>query len=335
MASVTGQKIFQEIKSKSLRPVYYLHGNEGFLISELARAIEKCWAAKDSYDRDVLYGDELDVAELRATCESYSLFESRKMILIRNCEKISAKQWKEMAPIIENVADDKLLLFLGAGVGSGKRKKLPVAVSSQKKLATVQCEQCTLDEFSTWARKLARRNKKRITLPAIHHLQDCGGLSLQILKQNIEKAALFGGEDSPEISVDHVASVAANTRIELVFAFTDALCMGDRKDALNQLNRLVAQGEEPIAIVGLVARQFRWMVEIVDLMEMRLNAERIAKDIGLYPKLVRNLMRLCKLKGVSGVRSGLKETLKADRLLKSSAQPAHMILSRLTLNLIN
>jgi len=76
------------------------------------------------------------------------------------------------------------------------------------------------------------------------------------------------------------------SKLENIFALTDALKTKNPETALRLLNNQIDHGEEPIKILGTIAWQFRMIWEVKHFQKQNLPSGQIAKAMGANPFVV-------------------------------------------------
>jgi DNA polymerase III delta subunit len=99
---------------------------------------------------------------------------------------------------------------------------------------------------------------------------------LALLKAEIEKLAT-AAHPGP-ITADHIGLLTPTAPNQRVFRFLDASLMGDLRSALDELERLIAAGEEPAMLLAQLLGQME-LATVVAAADKR-NADAIARDLG-------------------------------------------------------
>lgn len=148
----------------------------------------------------------------------------------------------------------------------------------------------------------------------------------------MDRAALFAG-GADEIRREHVSAVGYRASPEDVFRLSGGILSGDRAAALVMMETLMRQGEEPIALIGLLARQYRWLLGILALRAEGKADQNIASECGIYPNAAKLLFPASRRLGGKGVVKSLVALAEADHMLKSSRLPREHVLTKLVLTL--
>ena len=83
------------------------------------------------------------------------------------------------------------------------------------------------------------------------------GLNTAQWSQELEKLALYAGDDGRELTREDVNRVISGSREVLIWDFCHAVLSGEAKTALAQLSALLAQDESEVGILVLLAGQVR------------------------------------------------------------------------------
>ena len=112
-----------------------------------------------------------------------------------------------------------------------------------------------------WLRERARGAGLDLRPEAAQALVDLVGEDLARLAAEIEKAALYAGDDR-RVSEEIVSALAGETRTRQYWELTQALEEARRADALRLVSQLLASGDEPLILLAWVVGYLRdlWRV---------------------------------------------------------------------------
>jgi len=82
------KKIMADLRGGKFKPVYALHGEEGFFIDRIALEIERL--AVEDHERDfnqtILYGRDADPDQVKDTCLRYPMMAERQLVIVRELQ---------------------------------------------------------------------------------------------------------------------------------------------------------------------------------------------------------------------------------------------------------
>jgi DNA polymerase-3 subunit delta len=135
----------------------------------------------------------------------------------------------------------------------------------------------------------------------------------------IEKLALYAkGTAMPE---DLEALVRPDLQSN-IFRFVDALGAGDRSEALELLEALLATGEPALRIVYMVRRQFRLLARARSLFEGGASRSEVASEIKVPPFVAKKLEEQARRMDEGDLERALALILDLERGLKGGSDLA-------------
>jgi DNA polymerase-3 subunit delta len=141
----------------------------------------------------------------------------------------------------------------------------------------VQVAKLRPSERASWLRAEVRRLGRKADEAAVAALIDTVGQDLRELAGAVAK--LHVAVPPPAVlTAAHVTEFLAQTADRGVFELTDAVFARNAPKALAHLDSLLAQGEDPIGLLGMLARQLRLLVQASE--QARMPAGQLAAEIG-------------------------------------------------------
>ena len=194
-------------------------------------------------------------------------------------------------------------------------------------------------ELTRWLGVWAKQTHK-IELPgaAADMLVELVGVELGLLDQEIAKLALMTG-DKKRITSDLVSQHAGSWRVKSVWDMLDAALDGNAREALDQLDRLLAAGEQPVGLLAQIASPLRRMAAATRLVlngeaaGRRTDVRRALVTAGIKFKVDESVKRLKRIGRQRGAQI-YRWLLEADLDLKGDSQlPPRLIIERLLLRI--
>ncbi len=332
MANISESKLKEELHKGRLRSLYFLVGSDAFKLDYYAeQALRVRFPDGQPILREIVYGDEVDPATLLDSARTLSLWDPHKFILVRQSERISAKTWEALLPFLE-MEFDRCTVFFQCAKIDGRMKFFQALSKAGEHAVQVKLDPSSGGEWNKWLQAFLKDTGKEISDEARPILQEWTGDSLIELKHLVDRAALFAG-GADEIRREHIYAVGYKANPEDVFRLSGGILSGDRAAALVMMETLMRQGEEPIALVGILARQYRWLLGILALRAEGKGDQSIASECGIYPGAAKLLFPASRRLGGKGVVKSLVALAEADHMLKSSRLPREHVLTKLVLTL--
>ncbi|WLV23617.1 DNA polymerase III subunit delta [Aciduricibacillus chroicocephali] len=286
-------EIMNRLKKKEVAPVYLIYGTEPYFAQNIKTAIEGL-IFRDDEERDISVYDleETPIESAVGDAETYPFFSERKLVLANNPGFLKASGDK--LPFEHDVA--KLEQYLEAPVPYSvlvltapyekldERKKI---VKLLKKHAVVaECHPVKEQQIGPWIDQIAKEHNIVIEKAAYEIFEVELGSNLRMLENEIQKMALYAGEDkviTKELAEKLIAKTTNSTAIGLV----DKVIDKDLNGALRIFQELEKMKEEPIALLGLLAFQFRTILRVKLMKAKGYSQQQMQKQLGVHPYVVK------------------------------------------------
>ncbi len=216
--------------------------------------------------------EEVALEKALEDLDTYSFLSEKKVILLENIEAIKYDDFKEdmdhLLKYIENPNPDNLLII--------EAKKLNNTTKITKELKKA----CTYQLVEMDNQKYIKEFFKdfKIEPATIRFLEEycLGDFSKIVNECNKLKSYKW---DEKVITKDDIYEMVVEKlgdSKDLTFAFSRALAMRDRKEALKKYRELLAYNIEPLSIIGLLASQIRIIYQVKLLEKDHLKDKEIA-----------------------------------------------------------
>lgn len=257
-----------------------------------------------------------DAERLLVRLATRSFFAARRALLVAFEEPAGAALDAVVGALKAGELDTETTLVLSLGA-LDKRRNADKWLTDQ---ATVlDCKALNGDKLRDWLKGAAQSSGVKWAPGALGALLAQVGESPSLLRGEIEKLALYVGKGET-ISADLVAQVASHPRGEpdefAVFQLVDAV--GERRAAaaLAVLDTLLAAGDEPVALLGMIARQFRL---IYALKAHRGPLQALAGEVGAREFQLRKIAPQARRWEWHDLEAVFVRLTELDRQLKSGA----------------
>jgi len=163
-------------------------------------------------------------------------------------------------------------------------------------------------------------------------LVELSGNDLTQLRGEVEKAALAGGPDNRRVGVAEVRAVVGEHRLRHIFELTRALEARDAGAALAVLELLLNAGEEPLGVLGMLAREVRALWQASEELRQGRREDEIARALRRPPAAATAVIARARAMTAEAPARLLERCWDAERRLKLSG-PARPELSLLIADL--
>jgi len=289
-AALSGFDVLLDPTTIEPRPVCVIVGDDGFLQHEVRRAlIAGFCGADDDAGPDYIDGESAELRDVLDSLSELSLFGGERHVVVVEQADAFVKQYREK--LEDYVADPRrgasLILEVESWPSNTRLAKAVAASGLTIKCQTPQ-QGRELTEFTRqlkdWLTTAAKREfDSELARPAVEQLLELLPSEPGILYQEIARMSLLAGLSS-KIDAALVRDNVGGWRTRKTWDMIDAAADGNASDALEQLDRLLAAGEEPQALLPQLASTFRRFALAVRLYD---KAERRRQPMSLRDALQR------------------------------------------------
>ena len=258
--------LLKEWQAGKFRPVYYFIGEDASARTEAAAALKAALKA-DSFNCAHFSGDAGgQVAAIVTEAMTLPVFADRRLVVVESA-KLPAEARAALVGYLQSPSPSTSLVLFSEERKLDPRDALVKAAAA----AGAVCLFKPLREEDAVARLQAeaRRTGKGISAEAAEALVAEAGTDWAILKQELEKAALFAAK-AKEIGPEHVAACLGYQKTADPFALPRLIQTRQLKAALTHLQRLFQEGKAD-------DQAFRALNQIGSSVHKQLRAKRMLK----------------------------------------------------------
>ncbi len=320
-------------------PVYFLYGEETFQKEEAAGLIRKVvlgegGAEQSPWNVSLLEGGATTLAEVLDAARTLPMLSERRLVLVRESEKIREQ---DSGPLRDYLKDPTPTTCLVFHTGAGK-------IDLRKGVFRALLEHAAAAEFrplkgagvGRWIRERARERGAEIDSDAAALLEAHTGSDLFRIDQELIKVLDFLAP-SRKITAEALAETLGSPAAGSVFELAERVGAGENGEAIRLLRGILAEGEEPVRLLFLIARQMRILILGKALVRQGRRGNELAQALGIppYPFVLEKTEKLIARFPESAGPPSLRRILEADRALKGGGGKGPAILERLILDLVS
>ena len=306
------------LKDKKLSGIYYLNGNEQFLLDlYYDRFKEVVSGALPELNFIEMDGRKIDFDLFSDACSSYPMMAEQKLVSVIDMDTANLKgnNEKKLIAALDDIAPGVIVLFWDHAKDVVKSNALDSIV---KKMGgeSVRIDRPTNEKLQKWVFDLITKNGCTISLGDCAYLVELTGGSMLRLNNEINKICSHSkGDEIDRELIDKMVSPAEDASW---FAISNAISEHDFDALMQALRQLYDQNVDDTVIAGMFYRAYSdlWRGEIA-LKEGKSSAE-LASVCSISPYSAARIMRSAsKLKEGEAV-DGLRRCRELDQKIKSS-----------------
>ena len=273
-----------------VKPVCAVYGDESFLKREVLTTLRTLVLGENDseFSLKTVLGKNTEWRDVRDALAIVSLFGSgQPLVVVEEADPFVTRYRSELEDYAAKPRSGVLVLEVKSWPGNTR-----LAKAVAKSGLSLECKAPSEGRARKWLADWAKRcHQVQLDAGATDALCDLLPPELGILQQETAKLALLAGEDKTitlELVQQHVGGWRTRTAWEMI----DAAAYGDASTAVEQLDRLITAGEQPIGLLGQMAATLRRFATATQIIEQ---AERAGKRVTLRSALQRAGFRSFKL----------------------------------------
>ncbi|WP_409479903.1 DNA polymerase III subunit delta [Pseudobdellovibrio sp. HCB154] len=328
MAIIDQNKFYKDLESGNVSPVYFIFGDEPFLIDQCVNRFKYGLLDENSFDFNysLFYASDADVQSIKDTVETLPVFAQRRVVILKNSHELKESEWNELESLFKNPVDSTVFVLFADKIDKRKKHFKNLIDTS----SALEFKKPYDNEIPRWINYYASQYELKLTQGAVHRLHRLVGNNLSEIYAQLEKIKVYL-DGAATVDVEHVNAVVSNSREESVFDFTKAVGQKDRVRALEQIVSLLDQGQNEIGIVNLLARHMRILLTVRTGMDQGIGGAKLANLANVSPYFIEEYCAQAKGWPVRKLEESLVLLGETDKALKSSPLSSHIWLENMVL----
>src|SRR5699024_1123006 len=332
--------VLQQIKKQQISPVYLLYGTENYFIHHLKKQIKKALLPVEDVENVSTYDlREVPIQDVVRDAETYPFFGDKKLIIAENPVFLQTKPDKlpfshdlaKLQTYLDNPVDYSVIMMIGYFEKIDERKK--ISKQLKKKGTIAECKPVKPSDLRQWLKHLADSMQVTIAQDAFVILEEKLSTDLYMVQNELDKLSLYVGKGGT-ITKDVVNSLVSHTMDGTALKLVDAVIERDLHEAILIYRDLAKMKEDPLALIGLLAFQFRNILHVKRLKQKGYSPVQMQKQLGVHPYVVKiagnreKSFRLHELKNILNILT------EKDSVIKQGKMDKHLAFEMLLYDLI-
>ena len=285
---MTPQELETSIRNGKPPSLCYFYGEESFLIERITRQLldKVIDPALKDFNFNVFFGNESKGVDIVDVAQTLPMFADQRAVLVKRAELLKADALDILLDYIRKPAETTCMIFNGLKIDQRKKFFLEL----KKRGALVEYKRLYDNKLSGFILAESLVHGKPMEPAAADLLSFLIGNNLQELSSQIEKLALYAGVRA-KITLDDVRAVASNSKAFTVFELARFLGARDMRNALISLDTLFRNGEEAPMMLGALARHFRQLWKVREMLELKASQSDISRELGINAYFLSDYLR--------------------------------------------
>lgn len=297
--------------------MYLLYGLEKYLIDErIKKIIQENNIENIDINRYNLENSTID--EIIEDASIISMFQDKKMIIVDNAyiftsstnKKLPEQNIDLLTKYLNSNNTNTILIFVVLKDKIDTRKKITTLFKNVGKIEeynlTNDISKIVINLFKPY-----QINNKNVNL-----LINRVGNNLSLLSSEIEKIKIYKENDLNIEENDIINLTHKNIDMD-IFKLIDNILLSNKKQALECLEEMIKYGEEPIAIIIMLANQIRIMYQSKLLIKKGYSAHEISDILEIHEFRVKKALEKSRNYTDKKILSKLEELADLDYNIKS------------------
>src|SRR5712692_4842133 len=334
MARVSPEELVERLEKGKLIPAILLLGEEAYLrdacraqlIERFVPEASRTWAvSRYSAGRGETQA-ALDQAQTMA------MLSPQQVVFLEDgeaIEKLGEKNRDEAVAQLGAYLEDPAPFTVLVVEATGLDQRMKLGKLLAEKALVVECglgENAGARQVAAvaLARTIANEQGVEFEKGAAEDLAEFVAADLMRLRTEIDKLATFAAEKKVIARAD-VSALVISEKTTTVWELADLLAARQSKKAMEFLDRLLRDGEEPLQMLGAITWMYRKLIEASELQGIS-NGYQAARALAMRPEQAELALQSARKIPKARLLQGLQSLQAADSRLKGGAEDSHAIM---------
>ncbi len=239
---MTYEQLMGDLKKRSYKPIYFLHGDEPYYIDQVSNYItgNVLTEAEQSFNQTIVYGRDTDAGQVINLARRFPMMSSHQVVVVREAQEM--KDFDTLLVYVENPQPSTLLVLNYKYKNPDKRKK--IFKSLEKNGVSFQSKKLYDNQVPGWITGYMSGRKYRIEPKAAALLSEFLGSDLSRVASELEKLIIATGPDNKSITSLHVEENIGISKDYNQFELQNAMGKKDILKANRIINYFTANQKE-------------------------------------------------------------------------------------------
>ncbi|MFV8343278.1 DNA polymerase III subunit delta [Flavobacterium sp. XS2P39] len=274
-------KIVSDIKNGTIKPIYFLMGEEPYYIDKLSDYIEEKVLTEEEkgFNQTVLYGRDVSIEDIISTAKRYPMMSERQVVIVKEAQDL-IRTIDKLESYAESPMPSTVLVFCYKYKTLDKRKKLTKLLA--KHGVVYESKKLYENQVGEWIKRVLSGKKYSIEPKATAMLVEFLGTDLSKINNELEKLQI----------ILPVGSTITPKHIEENIGFSKDFNVFELRKALGERNQLkaytiaenFAQNPKDNPMVVTTSLVFGFFIQLLKYHGLKdKNPKNVASVLGVNP----------------------------------------------------
>jgi DNA polymerase III subunit delta len=310
-----------------------LYGQEQGLITKqveiLRNQVIKDPGAAD-FDAETFFAENLDEERFISACQGFPFLSKKKFILLKEADRANPETKKTVLNYLKKPSETTLMVVQAGNMEA--KNPLRKGFETSKTAWAIPFYPLEGRALSGWIAGQLQEGDYRVDADAIQYLSQRLDGDTMAATSELEKLKLFLGEKR-QIGLDEAMAVVGETVQYSAFGLASATANGKTGAAMHILDKLLESGEEPLALLGILALRLRRIIQGQALLNAGEQPKAVARKLRIFWREEGEFLNQCRSVKSRNLANGILDCLEADKALKGGGGTAKRVMGGLVMRL--
>jgi DNA polymerase III, delta subunit len=301
------KNIDDDIKTKKFHKVYLIFGDEKYLTLQYENKLKSAIVSKDAELINTSSFDGIsNIEQVSSAIETLPFFSDYRLVTIKDSGlfKIGKKDMTDkMVEIIKNMPETTVVIFSNEDID--KRNSLYKTIKKYGYICEINKLKDT--ELVKWVEKYSEGKVKGSL--AAYFVQNIG-TSLETINSELDKLISYCTTES--ITKENIDNICTKSLESNMFDMIDAIGNKQADKALEIYNNMLVMKQSPVAVLTMIARQFKLILECKYLLRKNYSKSQIAFELSQREFIVDKYMKQSKNFSLATLMAATKDCAELD-----------------------
>lgn len=327
----TYEQLATAFRHRNFKPLYFLYGEEDFLIHELQQLLidHALTPEERAFNLDIVYGSEAEAEQVLSFCSGYPVMAERRVVVVREFEQLKGnRRFKDYA---EHPNPSAVVLL--ACTSRPNLSAHPYRALKQH-AAWAEFKPLYDNQMPGWIKARVEAQGCQIEPEAVQMLADYVGTDLRTAAGEIEKLITYAGGRTT-LTGEDVVEASGQTREFNVFELQRMIGERKRAEALRVAERMLQQASNPrgeaLMIVAVLTAYFTKLWKLRVCRRRNMSERAMARHVGVSPYFIKEYLFSLRRFSPRAIEEAFAALLAADYELKGGSKRGERLIMALLL----